>query len=277
MNYTIYKIRGTNLSSGRSKKYEIKAVAEDVALETGRERGLLEPFVEEVIPHDEPTERQLAYAADLGIEVALGVKREDVSELINIKLNNDEAAPQALIDFATARKLCFSTYIGFAGLCRLIFYKLDGNDKAAFFVFRVYLHLSRDEVINLDANSEQNFMYHIGESLLKNEKLYKSMLSYEGENLTFFGERTVNYTLLNGGSQNTAAYKFVAKAVSNQYGTKKTRSDTIIDPAYDDDVNSDVSSIESPPPELTQTQATVTGCLGLGVIAVTIYLISLLF
>lgn len=272
MNYSIFKIRGINSSSGRSKGYQVSALTEAEALEIGLDKGLVSPFIEERIAHDEPTERQLDYAVDLGIQLPEGAKRGDVSALIDRVLYNDDAPPKELTDFANGRRLQFSLHVGYRSLCEIVFYNLQGVEKAAFFVFRIYLHLSRSNQSNLDLHTEKNFMYHMGQKILDDEKLLKSMENYDGRDLVFFGKRTVDYVEQQGGSDKTAVYKFVAKAISEHYGTSKTRTETIMSSNFRELDDSNSKGSRKYKVEDSGNERVLLGCLGFVFLLLFIYL-----
>jgi hypothetical protein len=172
--YRTYKVRGVNSTSGRSKGVTVSAHTEIEAIILGKEKGLIDPVIEEIIEISEPSERQIEYAKDLGILIPADANIEDVSALISRNLEDDYDPDIGLIEFAESFRLKFSKFIGNKSLCDLLFYKLEGEHKSAFFVFQIYKQLVNEESTNLNFHPEKSFMYHIGNKILDRDDLLRS-------------------------------------------------------------------------------------------------------
>jgi hypothetical protein len=159
-----------------------------------------------------PTERQVAYARDLGISVPAGASKEEVSDLLDARLQNDKPAAPHFQAFSKRHGVLFTQYTGkkslfdriFARLCRL------GREEemTAWFVFRVYRGLvdGKRDVSIQDPDDEA--MLEIARQLVQDEGVAKSIRRYHGRDLVWFGEWTSpDGTVHYGGSNTTIAYK----------------------------------------------------------------------
>ncbi|MCR4436200.1 MAG: hypothetical protein QHH06_10510 [Clostridiales bacterium] len=215
-----YKVRGKNKDTGRYKTLSVQAISVEHCKQIAAERGLLEPYeITELLPN-KPTERQLAYAKDLGIIIPSDATSEDVSALISRVVDSDNNDPRSdLVDFANGREMIFSKYIGKKALYNVIFNTLTGIDKIAFFVFCVYRWLADDRDGNIDKHKYKDKFYSIAETLASNDSFIKSMNKYAGEDIRFLGEiRKPNGSCYYGGSTNTIAYKIVSEIICNEFG-----------------------------------------------------------
>lgn len=163
-------------------------------------------------PSELPTERQIAYARDLGISVSAGATKEEVSDLIDARFQKDKPAALHFQAFAKRHGVLFTQYTGkkslfdrlFARLCRLG----REEDMTAWFVFRVYRELvgGKSDVTIKDPDAE--VIREIARQLVQDEAVVKSIRRYQGRDLVWFGEWTSpDGTVHNGGSNKTIAYK----------------------------------------------------------------------
>ncbi len=223
-----YKIIGRSKDTNRKRTIEIKAISKEQALQTANEKGLGE--IIEVIQFERlPTENQIRYANDLHIKITEGLTIDDVSALIDKKVNNDLDPKAGLIDFANERKLGFSKYIGEMSLYNLLFDCLDGVDKIAFFTLSIYKWVADDNQTNLNKHVHKNKFYQFATALKDDEQFLKSMNKYSGQDLLYFGDMTQGNGVIvaNGYSRNTIAYKKVAEYLKNEFGVSKTKNEKI--------------------------------------------------
>jgi hypothetical protein len=165
-----------------------------------------------------PTDRQLDYAQKLGLHVPVDATKQDVSAMIDIKVNKDKLATDRHIEFARYFEIHLRPdvkYIGKKELFSLIFSALSENgrekDIVAWFAFRVYRHLVEGEHDVPIQSIGHPIILNIAEQLYSDSKIINSIRRYEGEKLIWFGEFTGgNGQVYNGGSVNTAAYKAVS-------------------------------------------------------------------
>lgn len=158
------------------------------------------------------TERQLAYAKDLGISVPPGATKEEVSDLIDARLNNDKAAAPHYQIIAKRYGVTSTRYTGKKNLFDRLYARLakPGRelDMTAWFVFRVYRELVDGAPDAPVKDPNDGPIQEIARKLLEEAAVVKSMRRYQGRDLVWFGEWTSpNGTVHEGGSNNTIAYK----------------------------------------------------------------------
>lgn len=234
MNYTRYKIKGKHFETKRIRSLNINAFDEDDAIELAKNSGLETIESIEVVPFEPPTERQIEYATDLGISIPEDACKWDVSTLIDRVVEKDGEPREELVEFATNHRLFFSKYIGKNALYNLIFRELPDIDRVAFFIFCVYRHISDDRHANLDTHPFRDRFYEFAKEHVKDERFMKSMNRYQGVDLKFFGELTVNGWVHSGGSVNTIAFKTARQFLidndliqpSSHYAYKSLESDS---------------------------------------------------
>ncbi|HKK74719.1 MAG TPA: hypothetical protein VJ953_06590 [Saprospiraceae bacterium] len=225
MNYKRFKIKARYEETKRFRTRFFDEKNEDRLRKKLKDLGYLEPFEIIEIDHDSPTEAQLRYAKKLRIAIPANATKEDLSCLLSRKIDKDTSPNKELIEFAESKKIFFSKYIGKKALYNLIYHSLSEKDKIAFFIFSVYRHLSNDRKGNLLKHPHKKRFYEIAQMVQKNEKVKKSILRYDGEELRFFGTMIAsNWLSIDGGSTNTYGYKFVSEILSSEFNVRKTRT-----------------------------------------------------
>lgn len=206
-----YEIKGKGKDTGRSRRriYSAsnKAEAGQLAINDGT---LVEELTE--IPPEPPTERQLDYAKDLGISVPANATKDDLNDLISLKVDRDKPATERHKDFGRRYGLEFTNYIGKKALFNRIQYALvaPGREKEllSWFTYRVYRELAGGSENAPIAGPDDPIIEEIAEQLITDEKIIKSVRRYEGSELIWFGEWTSPDGYVNTeGSNRTAAYK----------------------------------------------------------------------
>ncbi|MFY0521050.1 hypothetical protein ACOMCU_24975 [Lysinibacillus sp. UGB7] len=221
MNYFIYKIQGKHMETKRTRTLKINALNEDDAKQQALESGLESCTSMVIIPFDEPTQNQLDYARDLGIQIPAGLTKDDVSALISRKINGDEDYDQGLLEFATNHRIYVSKYIASSDLYGITFHKLSIVDRIAFFAFAIYRDITRDSHSNLDTHPARNKFYELAASKENDIQFIKSLDRYRsGKEIQHFGEITVidstgNWTST-AGSVDSIAYKNVRQYLIEQ-------------------------------------------------------------
>ncbi len=178
-----------------------------------------------------PTERQIAYARDLGIAIPENISREDLSHMISKVVDKDSDPNPGLVEYAQGKGILVSPHMGKRSLYSLIFSSLSGEDKIAFFAFSIYRWLSDDRRANLDNHPNKDAFYEFAKSVADNESFQKSMNRYSGDSLRFFGtlnvqgkDATLEHT---GGSTGTIAYKTAAEFLKNKFNLPLFKTKTI--------------------------------------------------
>ena len=127
VNFCRFVVHGINPKTNRKTKYICEAKDEQQAIEiTKQKKGLSEPFDVEVAENEPPTERQIAFAKELGITIPSGCCKTDLSFIISRVTDNDEAvADEWTVRNATRNHLFFSRYAGRKALSEAVIDSLD--------------------------------------------------------------------------------------------------------------------------------------------------------
>ena len=158
------------------------------------------------------TERQLAYANDLGISAPLGASKDELSDLIENRLEMDKPAAPHFQALAKRHGVSFTQYTGKKSLFDRLFMHLcrPGREEemTAWFTFRVYRELVGGKTDVSIKDSDDETIREITGELLREDAVVKSIRRYQGRDLIWFGEwSSPDGTVHNGGSNNTIAYK----------------------------------------------------------------------
>lgn len=209
-----YEIKGTGKDIGRKRRRIYTAPNEAEAKQLAEADGTL---VEEVteIPPEPPTERQLDYARDLGISIPANATKDDLSDLISLKVDRDKPATKRHKNFGRLYGLEFTNYIGKKALFNRIQAALvaPGREQEllSWFTFRVYRELAGGSDDAPISGPDDPIIKEIANELITDEKIIKSVRRYEGRELIWFGEWTSPDGYVHtGGSNRTAAYKQVS-------------------------------------------------------------------
>lgn len=159
-----------------------------------------------------PTDRQWAYARDLGISIPANVTKEELSDLIDARIQKDKPpAPQFQV-FAKRFGVVVTQYVGKKSLFDRLFTHLTRpgreQDMTAWFVFRVYRELVRGRADARIPGPDDPQVRDIAKLLVDDKSVIRSIRRYEGRDLVWFGESTsLDGTVHYGGSNQTIAYK----------------------------------------------------------------------
>lgn len=162
-----------------------------------------------------PSDRQTAYARNLGITLDSSMSSREVSDLISIKENNDKPCTERHLKFAEFYNVPYTQYIGKKALFSAIAYELSSPgreaDRASWFVFRVYRCLvkgAQNVSIELPSNP---IIQSISNKLLSTSSFVASLKRYsKDETFLWFGDYTAsNGSVYQGASKNTNSYKLV--------------------------------------------------------------------
>jgi len=106
-----YEIKGKGKDAGRKRRRIYSATNETEARQLAEDDGTLVEAVTE-LPPEPPTERQLDYARDLGISIPANATKNDLSDLISLKVDRDKPATERHKQFGKLYGLEFTDYIG---------------------------------------------------------------------------------------------------------------------------------------------------------------------
>lgn len=279
-----------------NKKYSIKAfylptkrirtiiqigLDPDACCEKLKNEGYTEPFeVTEIF--DFPSEAQMNYAIDLGISIPSDATKQDVSTLINFKLENDRIPKAGLIEFAVENGLYFSKYIGEDALMNYIFSSISNRPKIAFFIYCVQNSYIKGTIQNLNNSHSKMDYYAFADEYEGNDRFMKSMNRYNGPELRHFGEENLGDNMYTGGaSKDTIAYKAALQFLKTKglisEPTRKVadrgyKQSIVSKPAFSNPNNTKISKREE--------QETVTmqvGCAITAFVAILFFILWIIF
>jgi hypothetical protein len=215
-----YEINGKGKNTGRKRKRIYFASSEMEARQLAEDDGML---AEEVIelPPEPPTERQLEYAKGLGISIPPNATKNDLSDLISIKVEKDKPSTERHRTFAKAYGIEITDYIGKKALFDRIQAALvaPGREKEllSWFSFRVYRELANGADNAPIERPDDPIIEAIAEQLIIDEKIINSVRRYQGRELIWFGEWTSPDGYVHtGGSNRTEAYKRVSSMLKER-------------------------------------------------------------
>jgi hypothetical protein len=138
--------------------------------------------------------------------------KEEVSDLIDARLQNDKPAAPQFQAFAKRHGVHFTQYTGKKSLFDRLFARLcrpgREEDMTAWFVFRVYRELVRGKSDVSIKDPDAEVIREIARQLVQDDAVVKSVRRYQGRDLVWFGEWTSPDGIVhNGGSKKTIAYK----------------------------------------------------------------------
>jgi len=159
-----------------------------------------------------PTESQLSYARDLGLEVPDKATMAEVSDILSTHLEGDEAATDLLRSFAEIYGIDHTRFTGKRSIFERIQNVLKTPERdqelAAWFVYCVYRDLVKGADNDFAKAPNDSRIKEIAEQLSKDKAVMQSIRKYNGRDLMQFGEWTSPDGLIHsGGSNLTTAFK----------------------------------------------------------------------
>jgi hypothetical protein len=216
-----YSISGKNKQTGRKRTRVYDARTETHARTMAEVEGTeIESVI--AIPSDQPTERQLAYAKDLGIQVPSDVSKQEVSDLIDRCVNEDEAPDSESLILAERYEIHFTRFTGKREIASRIYRILNAPGKEAqllaWFAFYVSIHLNRRKDHRPFQDPDDPFIQRIAIELAKEAAVVKSLRRYTDSDLREFGmqvEKTEDaLSYRQGTTTRTIAFKRTVEKLS---------------------------------------------------------------
>lgn len=225
-----FKVQGTGKDSGRSRTRTYTAKDKIAAREMAEADGTAAGEIEE-LPPEPPTERQLAYAQDLGIKIPGDATKDELSDLISCKVDEDSKASPHLQSIANEYGVETTRYTGEGDVYTRIFSALStpGREQelAAWFAFNVLKGRSSPRSSAVPDSPNEPRLNSVASKLVADSKVMQSIKRYSKRDFLWFGERTDSegYTR-QGGSNRTAAYKATAALIDAEFGLKTSTAAT---------------------------------------------------
>lgn len=126
-----------------------------------------------------PTQKQLDYAADLGVIVPPDAGKWDVSAMISRVTGEDsiEDPSPALVELAVELKCDISPYAGYDAFCRAVWERSDDVMKAALYVYSIDCQSSGTPFGNISKSPRLDFYRKFWNYIENDPSLVKSLLS----------------------------------------------------------------------------------------------------
>ena len=200
-NWDNYDITALNPATKRKNKRRYKAVGEEHIVRLAEKEGLTNVEITAILPHDMPTEKQVSYARDLGINLPSGVCKEDVSAILSRVLDSNHIVKEVQVStdlvrsyvaplksptnefalFACEKGVCFSAYIGEVALLSNVLYTLELRDKLAFYAYCVVCSRDGERIGNLLNSALCSQFYQFADDTINLEPVVRSLEGREVE------------------------------------------------------------------------------------------------
>ncbi len=187
-----YSVRGTNPETGRVKRVYVVAEATAAMEEVGKKSGLLPPYEIEVSApqgYDGPTERQLAYAAQVGVVLPEDATCADATVFLT---RHEEGrplyappTPDRIVRLLIDRNIELPAYAGVYEASNLYLHKVSLEERIAFFAMRVYCQTKGRRYCLLEdaPDAERELFYRFAREYQGDKAFVRSVFCYSGEDL----------------------------------------------------------------------------------------------
>ena len=221
-----FRVKGKTAESGKAKNRQYLAKSASQAQFQAEKDGIVVNSVEEIAVQP-ATERQLAYAADLGIVIPDGISKEEISDLISLRTTGDKPSTERHRAFAEGFGLEPTKYVGkkllFDGIWNTLKHPMRQPEMLQWFTFRVYRQLVNEAVGAPIDSPFDPVILKVAQELAKDEKAVSSIKRYEGRNLIRFGEwSTPDGSTSSGGSTRTIGFNEASSLLSAKPGIEDT-------------------------------------------------------
>lgn len=223
-----FRVKGKTAESGKARNRQYLAKSASQAQSQAEKDGIIVNSVEEIAVQP-ATERQLAYAADLGIVIPDGISKDEISDLISLSTSDDKPSTERHRAFAEGFGLEPTQYIGkkllFDGIWNTLEEPMRQSEMLQWFTFRVYRQLVNRSVGAPIDSPFDPVILEVAQELAKDEKAVSSIKRYEGRSLIRFGEwSTPDGSTYSGGSTRTIGFKEASRLLSARLGIGDTSS-----------------------------------------------------
>jgi len=205
----------------RARRPKVRATVTTKVEEAVRPRPRKTKVPQVLSSTNPPTERQLAFATDLGIEIPSGATKDDLSDLISVNQSGDNSSDAPLREFARRQGVECTEHIGQSALFARIWHRFSAagreEDLAAWFVFQVLRSKRGGRVPGDVGDFSHKFIREIAQGLIQDEQCAKSVRRYEGDRLLHFGSyKDADGSEEIGASTGTYAYKFALNGLQER-------------------------------------------------------------
>ena len=195
LNWSVYQVVGVNSNTKRKNKRQYEAKSEADAILKAEADGLTTPFEVSVLPHEDPTERQLEYLQSFGLSAPDGAKKDDVSAILSRLEDATDVVSEKILSadrreervrplpspteefasFADAMGVMFSRYIGKNALFYHTVYSLKGRDRVAFYAHSVLCSYHRMEIRDMRKFEWFEKLYAFADEVIEDQTFMRSL------------------------------------------------------------------------------------------------------
>jgi len=207
-----YEVIGTGRGTGRRRKRVYSCLAPQDAAKLANDEGIEVETVKS-LPEKPATEKQVAYARDLGLSFPNDISKAEMMDLLDAHLSSDRGTTERDRAFARIFGLETTRYVGKKAMFDAIGNALRApgreHELAAWFAFRVLRHLLHGGEDHPAARGpDAPVIVEIADALASDERTIRSIRGYHGRQLIWFGEYTApDGSVHEGGSTRTIAYR----------------------------------------------------------------------
>lgn len=235
MPYFIVKGVGKESKKRRSKKY--KAQDENHARTLAEKDGTSVEIIEEDKPSP-ATERQIDYAKDLNLSFPPDININEMSHLINKKVENDSDTPLWLQEFALTYYpeelgLAITKYIGLGNLIEYLIngfnYSVRHVELIKLLIYTILNHETKSKwCVPFNELINPKDLEAIAEILSQDQQVINSIKRYQRSDLVFLDQETdSNVYVSSGGIKRTNAYQITKKILIDRNLIKSPKSGSI--------------------------------------------------
>ena len=187
-----YSVKGKNPATGRVKRVYVLVESTASLEEVQKKSGLLPPYEiagNDLPAYNGPTEKQLAYAKDIGFSFPADATASDASVfLTRYEEGRPLYAPPAsdrIVRLLIDRGIDLPAYAGAYEASNLYIHNIDLEERIAFFAMRVYCSLYRKQYRLLEdaPQPEKERFFDCARKYQGDNAFVKSVLCYTGADL----------------------------------------------------------------------------------------------
>lgn len=190
-----FRVSGVN-EKGKKTSAIYKVSTESIALSMAKNDGIVAAYVSEIIPHDKPTEKQIAYADDLNIQYPEDVCKRDISVLIDLALDYREHIPmptEAFGLYALEHGKRFCLFDSEQAVLNCFASSDDTWTQARFYAYAQLCNSQKRRIENIHKSEFVNEINRFAELVINDESLVKSLKNSSTEDFLEPNKRTKIY------------------------------------------------------------------------------------
>lgn len=213
-----FEIVGVKAATGRKNK-RVYHARDKMAASAQAERDGITPQTIVQLPEPGPTERQISYAQDLGIDIPEDVTCAEISDLIDNAIRHRQPADQRARRFANRYGVEYTRYTNKQSIFKRIHHALTPPEKAeelaAWFLFRVHRHLVHGSTETEIQDADHKGLRVVAAHVVQDEKFMDSIRKgYSEDTLIWFGTfKNRQGESFQGASTRTYAYRTAKDAM----------------------------------------------------------------